>query len=601
MNSSQEQSADLREYTRIVRARKWEIAVIVITVVAVAMGLTLRQTPIYQGTADVLVQPIQNPLAPYSAPQIPNLATEQQLVMSQIIGQQVRKSTGATASASALVSHLNVGQVPNSNVLVISYRDTDPKVAAMMANAYATAYIDFRTQQATSQLAAAADALKRRIDGLQAQLSGLDRRIAKTNDPSTVSSLQSQRDSIVSQQAVLQGQYFTLLPNPAIQLSAGQVVQRASVPHTPVSPDKTRNAILGLCVGLALGIGFALLRERLDDRVKSREEVERRLGAPVLASVPRVSGWRKAEEAYLVLRADSRSPVAEAYRTLATNVQYLSSQRSLRVIMVTSAVGGEGKSTTSANLAVALAQTGKRVVLVSADLRKPRIHRFFGLLNGVGLSDYLSGNLALTIVAQESGVRNLRVIASGPAPENPSGLLGSGRNEELLEALREVADFVIVDTPPLLAVADASILAPMVDGTIYVMDASQSGRSAIAHARDQLQNAGGSVLGVVYNNFDPAKAKGYGYYSYYTVYYAGDSNGRNGHGNARSRKRDRAAVSNANGTSAPGYGFAPDLGAAAAPNGHASNGNPSNGTGAQPVALPAAPPWPASPRPEPGS
>src|SRR5439155_13218725 len=158
------------------------------------------------------------------------------------------------------------------------------------------------------------------------------------------------------------------------------------------------------------------------------------------------------------------------YRTLATNIQYLGSREGLKVILVTSPLAGEGKTTTSANLAVALAQGGRRVILASADLRKPRLHRFFNVPNDRGLSDLLAGAATLAQVARDPGVPNLRVIAGGSTPANPAALLGGPSAAATLTSLRDVADFIIIDTPPVLAVADASILAPLADGTLFVMD-----------------------------------------------------------------------------------------------------------------------------------
>jgi capsular exopolysaccharide synthesis family protein len=191
---------------------------------------------------------------------------------------------------------------------------------------------------------------------------------------------------------------------------------------------------------------------------------------------------------------------------------YAASQQPLKVLMVTSALGGDGKSTTSSNLAVALARAGKRVIVVSADLRRPRLNEFFGLLNDVGMSNLLSDSIRLARVTRDPGIPNLRVIGSGPAPHDPAALLGGRRAEEFVRSVREVADFVIIDTPPVLAVADASILAPHVDGVVFVLNAEQSGRSALIQARDQLGQAGARIIGAVYNNFDPSQSSSYPYY-----------------------------------------------------------------------------------------
>jgi capsular exopolysaccharide synthesis family protein len=242
------------------------------------------------------------------------------------------------------------------------------------------------------------------------------------------------------------------------------------------------------------------------------------------------------------MRTNPKSPISEAYRTMGTNLQYMASQNPLKIIMVTSAIGGDGKTTTSANLAIVLAQAGKRVFLVSADLRKPRLHRFFGLQNTRGLSDLLADSGSLVDVLVDPGVENLRIINAGPVPQDPAALLSGRSAADFVEAARDAADFVVIDTPPVLAVADASIVAPLTDGTIFVLDAEQSSLATLVQARDQLENAGGRIIGAVYNNFDPnSMAKSpYYYYNYYYQYYGSDDESAQGNGSKSRRRRVRA-------------------------------------------------------------
>jgi polysaccharide biosynthesis transport protein len=311
-------------------------------------------------------------------------------------------------------------------------------------------------------------------------------------------------------------------------------VQFATVPTDPASPDHLRTGILGLLVGLALGVGAAFLRERLDDAIRSHEELERRLGAPVLATVPRVAVWRRREEALLVTLREPKDPVSEAFRTLRTNLQFLATKEDLQILVVTSATAGEGKTSIVANLGVVSAQAGRKVVLVSADLRRPRLHRFMGTGNDTGLSLVLSDATPLWQASRDPHIHNMRVIPSGPVPPNPAELLQSEGMDEVLRQVREFADLVIIDTPPVLAVADASILAARADGLLLVVDAESASRSATAQARGQLENAGARILGAVLNNFDPSQAGAYPYY-YYKYYQAsrvGQPGGSSGNGRA---------------------------------------------------------------------
>jgi capsular exopolysaccharide synthesis family protein len=214
------------------------------------------------------------------------------------------------------------------------------------------------------------------------------------------------------------------------------------------------------------------------------------------------------------MRTEPRSAASEAYRTLGTNLQYIASRDDVRVIVVTSALGGEGKSTTSANLAVVLARSGRKVILVSADLRKPRLERFFGLPGDVGLSDLLADpTMDAPSRIVDPGHSNLRLLPSGLPPANPAELLAGELCGELIKVLRPLADFVIIDTPPVLAVADASIMAAYADGVIFVADGETTRHAALSQSRAQLTAAGVGILGVVYNNFDPNRSHAYPYYS----------------------------------------------------------------------------------------
>jgi polysaccharide biosynthesis transport protein len=547
---------DLREYIRVLRVRKYQIATIALVLVALTMLLTLRQTPIYEGTAKVLVKPVLSATTSVSIQQQPNLDTERELVLSQAVAQRVQRDAHPGIPIDKLLERVRVQVVTDTEVMEVKYRDRDPATAARLANAFASAYVDFRTEQAIDQFQAAASAVQKRISGIEESGAALAKKIEASTNPSDRGALQAQRDTLVAQLGVLQQRLLDLQSNASIAQGSAEVVQRAEVPKSPVSPNKIRNAILALFAGVGLGIGLAFLRERLDDRIKTRQEVERRLGAPVLAAVPRAASWKRSGHPHLIMLTEPKSPVSEAYRTLGTNVQYLASQHPLKVIMITSSLGGDGKSTTSSNLAVVLAHAGKRVILVSADLRRPRIHQFFGVANDVGLSNALSGSLPPARVTREVGIPTLRLINAGSTPNDPAALLGSRQTAEFIGALKQVSDFVIIDTPPVLAVADASILAPLVDGTVFVMDAERSSRSALTQARNQLQNAGANIVGAVYNNFLPGQSAYYPYYqSYYYQYYADQDDGADGNGRklrqllSRKGRGEESGIAESNGKS----------------------------------------------------
>jgi capsular exopolysaccharide synthesis family protein len=247
-------------------------------------------------------------------------------------------------------------------------------------------------------------------------------------------------------------------------------------------------------------------------------DLEARSGAPVLAVVPHASVWKKRKEAHLVTSAEPRSAPSEAYRTLRTSLLFNASQNGVRRVLITSSQDEEGKTTTVANLGMVLAQAGKRVVLVDADLRKPRLHRFFGVENRVGLTNVLAQEVEPPEAVVQSGVANLLLLPCGPIPGNPAELLSSDAMGAILQHLGKLADFVIVDSAPVLAAADASILATYADAVLLVADADRATRASVAQARVQLDQVNAKVVGAVLNNFDLSKARAYPYY--YQYYYA---------------------------------------------------------------------------------
>lgn len=289
------------------------------------------------------------------------------------------------------------------------------------------------------------------------------------------------------------------------------VVDGASAPST-VSPRPLRDLLLGLTAGLLIaGLG-AVLREAMDTSVKSVDTLRDLTGGPVLASV----GTQ--DKAQRQLLREHRSPNTEAYRSLRTNLQFLDVDHPVRVLTVTSSVPGEGKSVTACNLALALADAGKRVVLVDGDLRCPQVCSYLGCTGRAGLTSVLIGAALLEEALIEGRNRLLRIMPSGPIPPNPSELLGSARMAELVERLKQDADIVVIDSPPLLPVTDAAILSNLSDGAILVVRHGQTRREQLARATDQLRAVEARLFGSVLNRVpsrgpdaDPYLA--YGYYT----------------------------------------------------------------------------------------
>jgi len=317
-----------------------------------------------------------------------------------------------------------------------------------------------------------------------------------------------------------------------------RVVDNAIEPEEPISPKKRLNLLLGALIGLGLGIGLTFLLEFFDDSIKNPEILER-MGFPILGIIPEISsreaisrrfstnggGERETVEdetvaSRLVTHLDPKSPVSEAYRTLRTNIQFQKLKNKESTLMVTSSAPKEGKSTTIANLAITMAQMGSKTLLVDTDLRRPVIHSVFNLGKDRGITNFLLGKMSFSEIVKPTMVDNLSVVTSGPLPPNPSELLASEEMDEFIEQARSHFDVVLFDSPPVIAVTDAAILSTKVDGLILVVKAHQTQKTAIARAKNLLDNVKAHVVGCLLNSVNVERAYGSYYHYYYYHYYS---------------------------------------------------------------------------------
>ena len=289
------------------------------------------------------------------------------------------------------------------------------------------------------------------------------------------------------------------------------VSDRPGLPGSPVSPDPVRNIVLGGLVGLLLGAALALLRARLDRTVKTEEQVADVFGAPVVGHV--VKDEKFAERH--VVESGTASRTTEDFRQLRNNLQWLNVDNPPRVIMISSPLPAEGKTTTVVNLALALVEAGRRVVVVEADLRKPKVTDYLGLVGEVGLTNVLAGTVSLGEVVQRYEERDLWVVASGPKPPNPGELVASAQMKSLIEKLRGEYDYVLVDAPPVLPVADASGLAGHMDGILLVVRYGAVRPEQLRQAAEVLERVHATRLGAIFTLVPPkselARGRGYGY------------------------------------------------------------------------------------------
>ncbi|MFN2414015.1 MAG: GumC family protein [Pyrinomonadaceae bacterium] len=315
-------------------------------------------------------------------------------------------------------------------------------------------------------------------------------------------------------------------------------VEEARTPRAPIGLPRMRNIIIAFLLSLGVGVGLAFLLDYLDDTLKSVEDVDRHLHLPTLALIPaprearRFLGRSSGPEpdpggnTALALIDDVRSPVAEAYRHLRTSLLLSSAGQPPKTILVTSSQPSEGKTTTVVNIATMLAQTGADVLILDCDLRRPRVHAHFGLPNTRGVTNYLSGDSNVSELVQSyDKLPNLKVISSGPVPPNAAELLGSDEMRKLLYVLAENFTHIVIDSPPAISFTDASILSTMVDGVMLVVHGGRSSRSVVRRAKQQLQDVGAHIFGIVLNNVKMEGTDYYYYSGYYSGYYSNDEDG----------------------------------------------------------------------------
>lgn len=498
-----ERSSDLRRFLVVLRSRVWLIAATTVLFAGVAYGLSAIQTQEYEATAQLVINP-QDPGGLFGsdngAYRDPSRAI--QTALQVIMGRDVSEAVSKKVTDPASISAHAVGVTDSVEISAVS---TDPEIAAETANAYAEAFIGYRQQQATQAISAAEQGIQQKVAELQAQIDELDAQIRAVGG-FDLEGLISRRDALIAQQALFNQRLDQIVIDASVQDVGAELVQPAEVPTNPVSPRPVRNAFFGGLLGFFVGIAAAFVLERLDDSIRTRADVEDAApGVAVIAAVPEHTEQKGDGDSPGNGLVQSGGPAAEAYRSLRTAVKFESMHRPMSTIQVTSALASEGKSTTVANLAVTFAEAGERVVVVCCDLRRPRIHEFFGLGNNVGFTTALLEKTDLVRVSQRiSDHPNVALVASGPPPPNPSELLSSAAAKKVLSDLKELADIVLIDSPPVLPVTDAAILAQHVDATILTVAAGQTTSTELVETINRLRAVDAPLLGVVLNGVKEA-------------------------------------------------------------------------------------------------
>lgn len=533
---------ELRAYRDILRRRL--LLVVAATVIAAAVagvGSSLR-TPVYTARAEVLLRP-GDPAeelyadAPSARPGVDAdryVATQLDIVDSKAVA--VAAAREVDGDPDQLLRQVSASQPAAKDIIVIAARDAEPERAAEVADAFARAYIDNRRDAAVAGLDRASEEVGARLAELAALMQGFAA-------PAPGAALPPAEQAIADQYQSLYSRQQELLIEKSLKRGEAELISDAEVPSSRSSPRPVRNAALGALVGLLAGLGYAFLREQLDDRLHTREQVEEATRLPVLAELPRhpeATGHRTE----VAIDAQPASAFAEAARELRTALNFLGVDAHLRRIAITSAGLEEGKSFVAANLAAVYAQAGRRTILVSADLRRPGVDSLFPeAATGPGLSEVVAGFVgdppagsnghgapdAAALGVRPTRIDGLFFLPAGELPPNPAELLGSGRAAHVFEALSAMADVVVVDTPPVL-VTDAAVVASNMDGVLLVAVPGSTRRDALARAAATLSGSRARLLGVVLNKVKGGEAP---------PYYSADSHRPGRRATGAHRRRDR--------------------------------------------------------------
>ena len=503
MTTEPEAAPTLRGYGQIIRRRKWWVICIALAGLAVALGLSLTEPDEYTATAQVIVQATTQSTAAGSTQQAVTTTQVQTmllLVTAVPVESAVEQKLGRVPAVTA-------AEVAQTNAIAITAVSGSPARAALIANTYASAFASNQTSTAIATMTSAETQFKVHIKALRKEIA------AARSDPGDASQL----SALVDQQSVLSEQLAQLQVDEAGNAAPVVFDDPARPPTAPSSPKPVRDGELGLAAGLVLGLGGAFLRDNLDDALISQEAAEQTAGVPVLAVVPHVPSWKRRDRPLVISISNPTSPAAEAYRSLRTSLQFARQERELRTILVTSPASEEGKTTTLANLGAVFAQAGNRVVLVSCDLRRPRIGKFLGVDESAGLTTVLVGQHTLEqVVRPVQGNQRLCVLASGPVPANPAELLNGQRARDVFAALKASFDIVLIDSPPVLPVTDAVVLSRQVDATLLVVASGRTRRGELQRAAEKLDQVDAPVIGMVLNEVTRQSSGSYGQqYGYY--------------------------------------------------------------------------------------
>jgi non-specific protein-tyrosine kinase len=513
-------SESFSRYLLLLRRWIWLMVLCAFVAAGTTYLLSKRIVPVYQASTLVFINeaPSNKGVDLNVIQTSERLAkTYAQIMTTRPVLEGTVERLGLELNLDALERSISVQPLADTQLMVVKVENNDPERAAKIAN---TLVAEFSEQNRSDQV----QRFSASKENMEAELARLSERILEVN--TSLSNLgetpeaNAQRDRLEASLAQYRQSYTSLLQSyEQLRLTEAQSIstilqkEPAYPPRSPIRPRTMRDTALAAVIGLLLGFGIAVLFEALDDTLRNGEDISHQLGIKVLGVI---ANYPADENCPITVRLP-RHPVVEAYRSLRTNLQFAGTENPLRTIVVTSPTPEDGKSTIATNLALVLAQSGRKTFLIDADLRRPKIHKFFGLENNDGLGEmFIRPRLVLNGNLKPVETRNISVLTAGRLAPNPAELLESARMEELLAAVKEQYDVGVIDTPPVLAVTDASVLAPKVDGVLLVVRPGITKKEAAKQAIAELRHVGANVLGVVLNGVDIRHSR---YYRYSKNYY----------------------------------------------------------------------------------
>ena len=520
---SQSPSEDIRRYFAILWRWAWLIILASFLAGISALVVSLRMDPIYQASTTLLVNEAPGTQATdYTA----LLASERltrtysEMLVKKPVLNEVIEHMNLPFTNEALKEMITVQAVRDTQLIEIIVEDTLPNRAASIANEIVVVFSDQIQAMQEARYASTKISLEVQLNKLETEIDEAQTAILSLGEAADE---KTERDRLEATIVGYRQTYASILQSyEQVRLSEAETIsnviqaERADPSLEPIRPRVFINTALASVVGAMLALGGVFLMESLDDTIRGTEDVTGYLELPVLGVIRKIESGEN-----LVTAVNPRAPASEDFRSLRTNIQFASVDLPLRTILVTSATPGDGKTTISSNVSVVLAQGGKTVAFIDADLRRPRVHKQMRISNRWGLTSlFMDDGVNFNSVMRKNESSGLSIVTSGKIPPNPAELLGSEKMEKIITALKSQVDMVVFDSPPLTAVTDAAVLSKKVDGVILVVESGKTKITAAQHAVKQLQRVGANILGVVINNVGANNHRYY--FNYYYKYYTSD-------------------------------------------------------------------------------